>query len=239
MGIKGRKPSPALAVAIAALVVALGGTALATIPGPDEVIHGCYKKRSGKLRLVEEAGGTACRRNAAAISWSQQGPVGPEGPRGMRGDPGPKGDPGTSSGFYDHQSNTSLGWNQPGVATQTVVASLSLPAGTYSVTGSAWIDNQATDVIAGCGLALVDSPSENGDQGVRFGNIAQVSINNAGHGAAQDTLVNIGLITLDNPGIVRQTCAVNPWTATPSTAALAKANTSYLSAVEISDATQQ
>jgi hypothetical protein len=78
-----------MVVALAALVVAVGGVAFATIPGPDGRLHACYQRSNGNLRLVESGGD--CRSSESAVSWNQSGVTGPTGPRGATG---PKGDPG-------------------------------------------------------------------------------------------------------------------------------------------------
>jgi hypothetical protein len=70
-----RRPSPATAVALAALIVALGGVAYATIPDSSGTIHGCSNKANGNLRVVE----SNCRRDETAIAWNQRGPPGPPG----------------------------------------------------------------------------------------------------------------------------------------------------------------
>ena len=75
--ILGRRPSPAMAVALAALVVALGGAAFAAIPDSSGEIHGCFKKANGDLRLVDSA--VSCRSSEKAIAWNQQRPPGSGG----------------------------------------------------------------------------------------------------------------------------------------------------------------
>jgi hypothetical protein len=76
-------PSPAIAVAVVAVVIALGGVAWASIPDGNGVIHGCYNTLHGALRLVDTAKkGQGCNKNETAISWSQTGPQGPQGPAG-------------------------------------------------------------------------------------------------------------------------------------------------------------
>jgi hypothetical protein len=62
-----RRPR-ARAIAFIAAVVAAAGLALASIPGPDGAIHGCYKKRSGKLRVVDE--GKPCKKGEQALSFN-------------------------------------------------------------------------------------------------------------------------------------------------------------------------
>jgi hypothetical protein len=94
------RPSARTTVAVAALVVAAGGIAVAAIPDSSGVIHGCYGKSNGQLRVVDSAGG--CKKNETAISWNQRGPAGPRGlpgPRGPQGPPGPQGPAGSSEAF--------------------------------------------------------------------------------------------------------------------------------------------
>jgi hypothetical protein len=92
------RPSARTTLAVAALVVAAGGIAVAAIPDSSGVIHGCYGKGNGQLRVVESASG--CKNGETAISWNQIGPAGPRGlpgprgPAGPRGSAGPQGPPG-------------------------------------------------------------------------------------------------------------------------------------------------
>ena len=84
--VRSRMPSRAVlvvATVLTAVAITAGGFALAGIPGEDGVIHGCYKKRTGALRVVDE--GTACKAKEIAISWNQQGPTGPRGEAGGSG----------------------------------------------------------------------------------------------------------------------------------------------------------
>jgi hypothetical protein len=48
------------------------GAAYATIPGGDGVIHGCYAKSGGTLRVVD-ASVTKCKSGETALTWSQAG----------------------------------------------------------------------------------------------------------------------------------------------------------------------
>jgi Collagen triple helix repeat (20 copies) len=91
----GRRTLAILAAALAILAVG-GGVALATIPGSDGVIHGCYAKSGGALRVID-ASVTTCKTGETSLDWSMTGPQGPAGLQGPKGDPGPqgaKGDPG-------------------------------------------------------------------------------------------------------------------------------------------------
>jgi hypothetical protein len=80
------RPSPALIVAIAALMVALGGVAYATIPDSSGVIHGCYLDKIGTLCVIDPSTGAHCSTTVEMpISWNQSGP------QGLKGDSGPPG----------------------------------------------------------------------------------------------------------------------------------------------------
>jgi hypothetical protein len=82
-------------VVATAILAGATGIALATIPGSDGVIAGCYEKRTGLLRVIDAEAGKKCFSFETPISWSQRGPkgdagvAGPIGPRGERGPAGP------------------------------------------------------------------------------------------------------------------------------------------------------
>jgi hypothetical protein len=97
----------AAAGALAATVIA-GGVAWATIPAADGVIHGCYQKEEGHLRVIDDAS-TTCRLSEVAISWSQTGPQGPQGPQGPAGPPGPQGPQGEKG---DDGADGVSGWER-------------------------------------------------------------------------------------------------------------------------------
>jgi hypothetical protein len=88
------RPSAALVVALTALAVAIGGTAIAAIGAiPSEGrFTACYQTSPSILdRIVVLAEpGDACPRTYAKVTWSQAGPAGPAGP------PGPQGPSGTT-----------------------------------------------------------------------------------------------------------------------------------------------
>ena len=76
------RPSPALVVALIALVVAATGGAMAAIPDADGTIHGCIGAR-GALRVIEPP--ATCEATEAALDFSQKGPAGERGPAGPPG----------------------------------------------------------------------------------------------------------------------------------------------------------
>jgi hypothetical protein len=82
-----------LAIGVAAVLVG-GGAALATIPGSDGVIKGCYAKKDGTLRVIDSATTAQCKPTENALTWNQKGPkgdTGAQGPRGYEGQTGPTG----------------------------------------------------------------------------------------------------------------------------------------------------
>jgi hypothetical protein len=72
--IRKHRPSPGGAIALGALVVALGGVAFAAIPDSNGTIHGCYQRTNGNLRVVESP--DDCRSRERALDWNRQGPPG-------------------------------------------------------------------------------------------------------------------------------------------------------------------
>ena len=73
-----------------AAVTLLAVIGFASIPGADGVIHGCFKKSGGTLRVIDMSV-TTCGRDETLLSWNQTGPQGPQGPQGVPGPQGPAG----------------------------------------------------------------------------------------------------------------------------------------------------
>jgi hypothetical protein len=76
--------------------LALGSAAWASIPDANGVIHACYGKSGGNVRVLDAANAT-CGGNETSLTWNQTGlagPMGPQGPAGPAGPAGPKGDKG-------------------------------------------------------------------------------------------------------------------------------------------------
>jgi hypothetical protein len=69
--IRRHRPSPAAAIAIAALIVALGGAAFAAIPDSGGTVHACYQKATGNLRVVDSA--SDCRTSENPLDLSAAG----------------------------------------------------------------------------------------------------------------------------------------------------------------------
>ncbi len=94
-----RLSSPVIAASVAAAVAA-AGLAVAAIPGSDGVIHACYTKSGGTLRVIDDAV-RKCSSNETALNWDQRGRPGPTGPTGPRGPTGDTGAPGPAGEFPD------------------------------------------------------------------------------------------------------------------------------------------
>ena len=62
-----------------AAVLFLGIVAYASIPDANGIIHGCYKKTSGQLRVIDGET-SSCDSNEVPIQWGQTGPQGPPAP---------------------------------------------------------------------------------------------------------------------------------------------------------------
>ena len=139
-----RKLTMLLAGAIAALAV--GSIAVAAIPNGG-VIHSCYDKASGKLRVVDAPG--TCANNEGALDWNQQGPQGPQGPAGPKGDQGVPGPATLPTAFVKRRAEV-----EPPVSAWVHVGALSLPAGSYhvSVTARVYRTAAASEIVVDCQL---------------------------------------------------------------------------------------
>jgi hypothetical protein len=77
-----RRKLAVLAVAIG--LVGVGAVAAwASIPGPDGVIHGCYKPSTGAVTVIDSS--ASCGSGLTALNWNQTGPQGPAGSPGVSG----------------------------------------------------------------------------------------------------------------------------------------------------------
>ena len=76
--------------AVVVMCLLATGLVFGTVPDASGVIHGCYDKKTGQLRVIDSAS-AACTSKETALPWSQ---VGPQGDPGVPGEPGAPGDPG-------------------------------------------------------------------------------------------------------------------------------------------------
>jgi hypothetical protein len=122
-----------------AAVAALAGAAYATIPGSDGVIHGCYAKSGGTLRVID-ASVTNCKSTETSLNWDQHGQPGPQGPQGEPGPAGPQGEPGVPGGLAGYEQVTVDEQTNPDVSIFTS-ATATCPTGKVAVGGGGEILN--------------------------------------------------------------------------------------------------
>jgi hypothetical protein len=165
-----RRPSPVLALGVIALLAVLGGVAWAAIPGPRGIIHACYRRRGGALRVIDTSAHARCGRREAELNWSETGPPGPRGgrglagargatgPRGAVGPTGPIGPPGGLSSAFTTSETAPLT-----LTSSRQVLTLSLPAGNYVVNASVTIAGEdakgGSTEAATCTLVKTPNPS--------------------------------------------------------------------------------
>jgi Phage Tail Collar Domain len=63
------RPSPAMVVALVALLIACSGAAFAAIPSPNGVIAACYDNGNATLRVIDRLEGQACRSTETELIW--------------------------------------------------------------------------------------------------------------------------------------------------------------------------
>jgi hypothetical protein len=68
----------------------------AAIPDAQGVIHGCYQKNVGTLRVIDRSKGGACNPSESSLNWNQTGPTGTTGAQGATGAIGATGAKGPS-----------------------------------------------------------------------------------------------------------------------------------------------
>lgn len=132
------------AIALVGLLVA-GGVAYATIPDDHGVIHGCYTRSGGSLRVID-AGVTNCSNKETALNWNVTGPAGPQGTTGPQGDPGPQGSQGPQGPAGPQGSQGPSGMSHAyfqtasqaplGTSPTSVVGVPSVPDGSYVINGA-------------------------------------------------------------------------------------------------------
>jgi hypothetical protein len=177
-------------LAVIAVAAAVGGVAYASIPDSAGVIHSCYLKSGGSLRVIDSA--AKCGTNETSLNWNQQGPAGPAGPTGPTGSAGPagpagptgptgpQGPAGPSGSSHVYYATNSLDVTSDfGSAKQLVVGLSDLPAGSYLVEstlhstfasgettgadGFCYLGKNGSGVSAATGEAAGDGSAGSGD----------------------------------------------------------------------------
>ena len=184
--------------ALVVAVVAAVSVAYASIPDGNGVIHGCYQKTNGQLRVIDPAV-SSCNPSETPLQWSQtgpQGPVGPQGPQGPQGPAGPEGLSG-SSAFGGFSQVLQIDGVPDELAT---VGKLLLPPGKYAVFAKiniAFIEDDADFDFAECRLIAesdVDAGVVQDDDDQFFGGMISLTLLHefAGDGFAEVACSDFG-----------------------------------------------
>ncbi len=123
------------AVLTAAVALAVGGVAYATIPDSGDRIHGCFNpvaagKSGGTELKVVDSDVASCGKGQREVIWNQQGLPGAQGPQGPKGDPGNPGAGGVLNTLSEDYPQNNPVYIE---GTPAAVASLDLAAGSYLV----------------------------------------------------------------------------------------------------------
>jgi hypothetical protein len=158
-----------IALAATALVMAATGiVAYATIPDANGVIHGCYTKSTGAIRVIDDSV-TNCTSKETALNWNvqgQQGPQGatgpqglqgpqgtsgPQGPQGVQGPAGPQGPSGTSHGYLANSSAVAVGQ----FPSYSNVGSInSVPPGVYMIWAQVILNDSLNETSGNCNMKI-------------------------------------------------------------------------------------
>ena len=127
-----------------------GGIAYATIPDGGGVIHACYQKNQGALRVIDTDKAQTCSSSENPLIWSQ---TGQQGQPGQQGPPGPTGpsDVWSVDGYDAGFKNLAPAQTWVNLATTST-----LPAGNYSVQAEAEADSTLS-ISTDYSCDLVDS----------------------------------------------------------------------------------
>lgn len=171
-------------------VLVLGIIAYASIPDANGVIHGCYKKSGGTLRVIDDATSQCDSRAETAIQWSQTGPQGPQGPTGPQG----------PAGYSLATSATSEGVTLP-PRQFTQIQSKDLPAGNWVISANAIIAYDGATAVPN--LFLTSCELRSGSTVVGYasdwGSESAIQL-------VAKTLPLNGIATLSEPGTVSVWC---------------------------------
>ena len=189
-----------------ALVLGVSGFAMASIPGHGGIIHACYQRHGGGLRVIDRSKqGFAgkCRKSEKSLSWNQKGPPGIPGPQGPAGasvivrarNSTPLVVPGGTTGTYSLNGGS---WTQAatetdlffGQVTVTMPASCGYGLVTVTVRLGAVGTNSQAQFFAGSGTSTQPFPlSYAFEPGAATARAVSLSVQN-GCGSGQDVTVD-------------------------------------------------
>jgi collagen triple helix repeat protein len=137
-----------LALAAGAAVFGIATAVQATIPDSKGVIHACYAKISGALRVIDTAKGQTCSGSEYGVNRSRRGPTGSGGPTGQPGTPGQPGAKGATG--------------PQGVTGATGATGAFGPMGSQGDPGSPGTPGTDGQDVTGTALAVGDAHCPNG-----------------------------------------------------------------------------
>jgi hypothetical protein len=119
----------AVAAGVLVLAATAVGVAAASIPVGNGAIHGCFVKKAARngihgLGVIDPAHTSKCPSGYKSLNWNVNGP----------------------NGYRAQASDTHLN------DTMTQVGSLTLPAGSYVITASAWLENKSPSDSSSLGV---------------------------------------------------------------------------------------
>jgi hypothetical protein len=173
-------------VALTAVIVGLGagGIAYAAIPDSKGVIHGCYMKVNGQLRVIDTDAGGGCTAGEKPLDWNQTG----------------------GKGFVSTGQSPGVPLGEAFTEAGTHV---DLPAGKFIVNATLNFDNggnPAANVVVRCFLFGPSGTVISRSEDVRFGPTDDVSPAVGSSGGIALT----GAIALDAPATVGIQCSAAP-----------------------------
>jgi hypothetical protein len=168
------------AVPIALMMVlavgAAGGIAYAAIPDSAGVIHGCYQKANGSLRVIDTQAGGKCSSVENPLDWNQTGPAGPRGP---------------SDAYLASDGG------KPISLTGTTLVSLTLPAGNYTLIAKTGVYSLTNPDIVDCLLQAGTTTLD--EDRVRVDGLSTTNDDN-------EFMDLIGIVSLASTGTVSVVC---------------------------------
>jgi hypothetical protein len=185
---RGRRPSAALIVSVIALVVALGGTALAGAPAKLARVITGKQIKNGSIGSADIHNNNLLLKDFKRSQRSKL--VGKQGPQG------PKGDIGPSTAYHSTFAYLPAGTALPGSGF-TTLHTLNLPAGSYIVIATADVSNHG----AGENGAVCDLDSSTGDN-TRVAAEGLTDVHTDLTATLATTLTTAGTVKLDCSGNV-------------------------------------
>ena len=134
-----------IGVCVTVIAVVAGAAIPALAGGKSVTFYACVTSKTGAIKIVSKS--ARCHAGQHKISWNN---VGPQGPAGKQGLQGPAGPPGVVTGYgaVAHGGTIST--------STTTVTSVTLPAGSFIVNASVYLDIQSnegeTTNVADCRL---------------------------------------------------------------------------------------